>query len=132
MVSFPTKALYMPFLFPIRAICLIIFIPTPYLRIPWIRALLEKLNNFQLVKKFSAFYGTRRFITAFTRTRQLSLSLASSTQSIPPYSTSRKPILILSSHLRLDLPSGLFPYQNLVSASPLLHTFFRCYYICKI
>ena len=29
-------------------------------------ALLEKLTDFQLVKKFPAFYGTRRFITAFT------------------------------------------------------------------
>ena len=30
------------------------------------RVLLEKLTGFQLVKKFLAFYGTRRFITAFT------------------------------------------------------------------
>ena len=36
--------------------------------------LLEKLTGFQLVKKFPAFYGTRRFITAFTSTRHLSLS----------------------------------------------------------
>jgi hypothetical protein len=35
---------------------------------------LEKLTGFQLVKKFSAFYGTRRFITAFTTARHLSLS----------------------------------------------------------
>ena len=28
--------------------------------------LLEKLTGFQLVKKFPTFYGTRRFITAFT------------------------------------------------------------------
>ena len=33
---------------------------------PWSRALLEKLIGVQLVKKFPAFYGTRRFITAFT------------------------------------------------------------------
>jgi hypothetical protein len=37
-----------------------------YLLIPWSRVLLEKLTDFQLVKKFTAFYGTRRFITAFT------------------------------------------------------------------
>jgi hypothetical protein len=30
------------------------------------RDLLEKLTGFHLVKKFPAFYGTRRFITAFT------------------------------------------------------------------
>jgi hypothetical protein len=41
---------------------------------PWSRVLLEKLTSPQLVKKFLAFCGTRRFITAFTRTRHLSLS----------------------------------------------------------
>ena len=33
---------------------------------PWSRGLLEKLTDFQLVKKFIAFYGTRMLITAFT------------------------------------------------------------------
>jgi len=32
-----------------------------YLLTPWSRVLLEKLTGLQLVKKFSAFYGTRRF-----------------------------------------------------------------------
>ena len=32
----------------------------------WSGVLLEKLNGSRLVKKFPAFYGTRRFITAFT------------------------------------------------------------------
>jgi hypothetical protein len=32
----------------------------------WNRILLDNLTGFQLVKKFPAFYGTRRFITAFT------------------------------------------------------------------
>jgi hypothetical protein len=41
---------------------------------PWSRGLLEKLTVYQLVMKFPAFYGTRRFITAFTRARHLSLS----------------------------------------------------------
>ena len=72
------------------------------------RVLLEKLTGFQLVKKFPAFYGTRRFIIAFPRARQLSLSWASTIQSVPPHPTSWRPILILSSHLRLGLPSGLF------------------------
>ena len=71
--------------------------------------LLEKLTGFQLVKTFPAFCGIPRFITAFTSARHLSLSWASSTQSIPPYPTSWRFILILSSHLRLGLPSGLFP-----------------------
>jgi len=45
-----------------------------YLLTPWSTVLLEKLTVFQLVKKFPAFYGTRRFITAFTSARHLSLS----------------------------------------------------------
>jgi hypothetical protein len=32
----------------------------------WSRALLEKLPIVQLLENFPAFYGTRRFITAFT------------------------------------------------------------------
>ena len=38
-----------------------------YLLTPWSRVLLEKLTGFQLDKKFPTFYGTRRFITAFTK-----------------------------------------------------------------
>ena len=38
---------------------------------PWCRVLLEKLTGLQLVKKFSAFHGTRRFITALTSVRHL-------------------------------------------------------------
>jgi len=38
------------------------------------RVLLEKLTHFQLVNKFPAFYGTRRFITTFTSAHHLSLS----------------------------------------------------------
>ena len=80
-----------------------------YILTPWSRVLLEKLTGFQLVKKFPAFYGTRKFITAVTSARHLSLPLASSIQSIHPHSTSWKSILMLSSLLRLGLPSGLFP-----------------------
>ena len=77
------------------------------LHTPWSRVLLEKLIGFQLVKNFSAFYGTRSFITAFTSARHLSLSRASSVQSIFPHPTSWGSILILSSHLRLGLQSCL-------------------------
>ena len=58
---------------------------------------------------FPSFYGTRRFITAFTSTRHLSPSWASSIQSISTHPTSLRPILILSSLLYLGLPSVLFP-----------------------
>jgi len=37
----------------------------------------EKLPDFQLVKKFPAFYGTWRFSTTFTSSHHLSLSWAS-------------------------------------------------------
>jgi hypothetical protein len=71
----------------------------------WNRFLLEKLTGFQLAKKFPAFYRTRRFITSFASARHLSLSWASSIQFIIPHPTSWKSILILSSHLRLGLPT---------------------------
>ena len=70
---------------------------------------LEKLTGLQAVKKFPAFHGTRRFITALTSVRHLSLSWASPIQSTYPNPTSWRSILILSTHLRLGLPSGLFP-----------------------
>ena len=41
------------------------------------RVLLEQLTDLQLVKKLPAFHGTRRFITALTSVRHLSLSWAS-------------------------------------------------------
>jgi len=45
-----------------------------YLLTPWSRVLLEMLTGLQLVKNFPTFYGTRRFITALTSVRHLSLS----------------------------------------------------------
>ena len=43
-----------------------------YLLTPWSRVLLEKLTGFQQVRKFTAFYGTRKFITVLTSARRLS------------------------------------------------------------
>ena len=56
-----------------------------YLLTPCRRVLLEKLTGLQLVKKFPAFHGTRRFITALTSIRHLSLTWASPIQSIYPH-----------------------------------------------
>ena len=80
-----------------------------YLLTPWCRVLLSKLTGLQLVKKLPAFHGTRRFITALTSVRHLSLSWVSPIQSIYPHPTSWRSVLILSTHLRLCLPSGLLP-----------------------
>ena len=88
----------------------ILFCNTAYFLTPWSTVLLEKLTGFQLVKKVPAFYGTRRFITAFTSAHHLSLPWASLIQPIPPHPTSWGPIWILSSHLLLGLPSGVKRY----------------------
>jgi len=42
-----------------------------YLLTPWCRVLHEQLTGLQLLKKFPAFHGTRRFITALTSVRLL-------------------------------------------------------------
>ena len=78
-----------------------------YLLTPWCRVLLEKLTGLKLVKKFPAFHGTRKFITALTSVLHLSLSWASQIQSIYPHPTSWRSILILSTHQSLGLSSGL-------------------------
>ena len=90
---------------------------------PWCKALLEKLTRLQVVKKFPAFHGTRKFITALTSVRHLSLSWTSPIQSIYPHPTSWRSILILSTHLPLGIPSGLLPFSfptKTLYTSPLL------------
>ena len=69
-----------------------------YLSTPWSRVLLEKPTGPHLAKNFSAFYRTRRFITALTSVRYLSLSWARSIQSMPPFH-------FLKIHLNIILPS---------------------------
>jgi hypothetical protein len=83
--------------------------PHHFLTYSTVQSHLEQLTGLQLVKKFPAFHGTRRFITALTSVRHLSVSWDSPIQFTCPHPTSWRSILILPTHLRLGLPSGLFP-----------------------
>jgi len=103
-----------------------IWVHSTYLLTPWSTVLLEKLTGPQLLKKFPTFYGSRRFITAFTCVHHLSLSSARSIKPILPSH--------LKIHLNIILPTMpgshrwsltlRFPHQNPVYTSPppyLLH-----------
>ena len=80
-----------------------------YLLTPWSRVLLEKLTGSAASQEIPRIFGTRRFPTVLPSACHLSLSWANFNQSPQPPPTSWRSILILSSHLRLDLPNGLFP-----------------------
>ena len=86
-----------------------ICINNTYLITPWSTVLLEKLTGSAASQEITRIFGTRRFLTVLTSARHLSLSWANSIQSPQPSPTSWRSILILSSHLRLGLPNGLFP-----------------------
>jgi hypothetical protein len=73
-------------------------IPAYYLLAPCSRTLHEKLTGFQILKKFPAFYVTRRFITAFT-------SAAICPYPEPHQSSPCPPFYFLKIHLNIILPS---------------------------
>ena len=110
-----TSALYVWY---IHKLCIYLL---TYLLTPCSTVLVEKLTGSQLVKKFPAFYGTRRFITAFTGVRNL--SYPGPAASIPYY-----PFLFPQIHRNL-FPftiwcpkwtlSVRFPILNPLYASPL-------------
>jgi len=87
-----------------------------YLLTPWCsRVLLEKLTGLQLVKKFPAFHGTRRFITALTSVRHLSLSWPAQSS---PYTH------ILEIHPNIIHPSNWFAASQgipRISRNPKVH-----------
>ena len=89
-------------------------------------SLFEKLTGSQLVKKFAAFYGTRRFITALTSCCHPSLFWARSIRSMPP-----PPSQFLKIHFNILLYTPEYskwslslriPHQNSVYTSPVSHT----------
>ena len=91
---------------------IVVVFPQPgsglYLLTPWSRVLLEKLTG-SAPSQIPRIFGTRRFTPVLTSARHLSLSWANSIQSSQTPPTSCRSILILSSHLGLGLPSGIFP-----------------------
>ena len=103
-------------------VTVLVYSQLTYLLTPWSRVLLEKLTGSAASQEIPRIFGTRRFITVPTSARQLSLSWANSIQSPQPPPTSWRSILILSSHLRLGLPNGLFPsgFPTRTLCTPLL------------
>lgn len=77
----------------------------------WSWTILGKPPVVQPLNKFPVFYGTLRFIIAFTRAIRWFWSLGRPIQSIPPHSLSPRSTWILSTHLRerFVFPRGLFP-----------------------
>jgi hypothetical protein len=81
-----------------------------------------KLTGFAASQEIPPIYGTPKFITVLTSARHLSLSWTHSIQSPQPPPTTLISLLILSSHLRLGLSSGLvslgFPNKTLCTPLP--------------
>jgi hypothetical protein len=75
------------------------------IEIPWRLILFQKLPVAQLLKNFTTFYGTWRFITVFTIALHWSLSWA-----ITHHPISLRSVSIFSCDSHLGLCSGLFPY----------------------
>jgi hypothetical protein len=83
------------------------------------RVLFEKLTGFQLVKQFPTFYRTRRFITAFTRARQLETVHTPTSHFLKIHFN----IILPPTHGSPKWPLSLrLPHLSPAHASPLPHT----------
>jgi hypothetical protein len=76
----------------------------------WSWVFREKPPVAHLLRNFPTSHGARFFIILFTRARHWSLSWVKWIQSIRSHPISLRSILLLSFHLRVGLPSGLFSF----------------------
>jgi hypothetical protein len=92
-----------------------------YLLTQWSRVLLEKLTGFQLVTKFPAFYGTRKFMTAVTSAYCLTVSqhmfLLGGVVSTSPKPQAGGPPLVGCPRLLIQYIRSYHPYLR-----PFLHS----------
>jgi hypothetical protein len=89
-----------------------------------VQNIIWKADCHSAYQKISSFlYGTRSFFIVFTKARHWTLFWASWIQFAPSIPISLSSSLMLSSHLRLGLTSGLlpsgFPTKNPINTSPL-------------
>jgi hypothetical protein len=68
-----------------------------------------KANRFAATQEFLCIFRTRKSITTFTGARQLSVTWASSIQSMSPHTKSWRSNLTLSCNLQVCFPIGLLP-----------------------
>jgi hypothetical protein len=92
----------------LQALTILLLLLLLLLLTTWSRILLEKLRVIELVKKYPAFYGNRRFITVFTTVRHWSTSWARCIQSAPSHLISLR-YIVISSNLCLGLQPDLYP-----------------------
>jgi len=85
----------------------------------WNRVLLEKLTGSQLVKKFPHFMEPKGALPHSRMPATCPYPEPDHSSTCPPHPTSLRSIIILSSHLRVGLPS-VFPTKALYI--PLTHT----------
>ena len=94
----------------------------------------SEANSSSVSQETPTFYGTWSFITAFIRPISLSLYWTRSILSMLPHPISWRSILVLSSHLHLGLPCGLFPsgFSTKTLYALILSSIHATYYFLKV